>query len=415
MDNNSNEMGDSSVEPQVHGISNNPDVSKVVAAAKLIKNLSQSSMKNVPTEDEENGNKKLEKQGSTDSAKEFAKAIKVANFVRTLSKQSIENKDENENDATRGENPEEGTESASNDVLAKASKAAKLIKQLSKTAMMASSNAQSIEEETADDGKPTSPDVSKVVKAAQVIKRLSEQSLEKVKAANKSADSNANTDGNDDDQENELDKNTDSNANTDGNDDQEKELDDNHTKGGGGNEVEEGLDTASHDAVLGDDSPENIEDEEPEEGLEEKDPTKVAQAAALVRSLSKKTMTRTGSGDSHAESVDGEKTEGKRFKGKWRKSIRDRSRETSLEVQEKIVETSEKEGDIAEHPEEEAEDTKAEDSETATKTEVIKAQSDEVITKQPSAAVEADGDAIKTIESTEITNPKPKTGFCPCL
>ena len=99
-------MGDdSTVElPQVHENSNNeianPGVSKVVATAKLIKNLSQSSLKNVPTEGEENKNenKRLEKQGSTDSAKELAKAVKVATFVRSLSKQSIENGNKNENE-----------------------------------------------------------------------------------------------------------------------------------------------------------------------------------------------------------------------------------------------------------------------------------------------------------------------------
>ena len=402
MDENSNKMGDNSIEPQVHGNNNSPDVSRVIAAAKLIKNLSQSSLKNVPTADDDNGNNKLIKQASTDSAKELAKVATAASFVRSLSKQSIEtgNKDGNEDNTAKGDNSGEATISPESDVLAKATKAAKLIRQLSKTAMMASSNSPSIDEETNDEksGKPTSGDISKVVKATQIIKRLSEQSLEKEKAGTKDTDNNDH--GN---------------------------IDDNETKRADSedvNENEDGVETASHDAVLGDDDPdrEKVDEDEPEEGLEEKDPTKVAQAAALVRQLSKKSMTRTESTEIRGEAVDGEKTEVKRFKGKWRKSVKDRSRETSLEVQEKIVEAPEKEGDIAEHPEaekeaEEANATKAEseeDNKTDSEKVNSKTNSEGVITKQPSAGVEADGDAIKTIESTEI-NPKPKTGFCPCL
>ena len=405
MDENSNKMGDNSIEPQVHGNNNNSDVSRVIAAAKLIKNLSQNSLKNVPTADDDNGNNKLVKQTSTDSAKELAKVATAASFVRSLSKQSMElgHKDEHEDNAAKDDNSGEGTKSAESDVLAKATKAAKLIKQLSKTAMMASSNSPSIDEEANDEKgeKPPSGDMSKVVKATQIIKRLSEQSMEKEKPGMKESDS--------------IDH---------GN------VDDNEAKGtenGDVNQTEDGVETASRDAVLGDDDQqaENVDEDEPEEGLEERDPAKVAQAAALVRQLSKKkSMTRTESAESRGEAADGEKTEVKRFKGKWRKSVKERSRETSLEVQEKIVEAPEKEGDIAEHPEAEKEaeeasgDDNANKSDEATKTGSEKVNnptnSEGVITKQPSAGMESDGDAIKTIESTEI-NPKPKTGFCPCL
>ena len=349
MDENSNKMGDNSIEPQVHGNNNNSDVSRVIAAAKLIKNLSQNSLKNVPTADDDNGNNKLVKQTSTDSAKELAKVATAASFVRSLSKQSMElgHKDENEDNAAKDDNSGEGTKSAESGVLAKATKAAKLIKQLSKTAMMASSNSPSIDEEANDDKgeKPTSGDMSKVVKATQIIKRLSEQSMEKEKSGMKESDSIDH--GNVDDHE-------------------AKETDN-----GDVNETEDGVETASHDAVLGDDDQqaENVDEDEPEEGLEERDPAKVAQAAALVRQLSKKSMTRTESAESRGEAADGEKTEVKRFKGKWRKSVKERSRETSLEVQEKIVEAPEKEGDIAEHPEAEKEAEEASGDDQANKAE----------------------------------------------
>ena len=282
--------------------------------------------------------------------------------------------------------------------LAKVTKAAKMVRQLSKTAMMVSSNTPSIDEETvgneSDEQSKKSPvvaDVSKVVQATQLIKRLSEQSMEK--SGKEEPGDNA-------------EKAIEDEGGNEENKESENENEEDKDKGD--------VETASHDAVLGDDAPEteNVDEvDDPEETIKDKDPTKVAKAAALVRQLSKQSMTRTESAESRGEAIEGEKPEGRKFKGKWRKSVRDKSRETSLEVQEKIVETPEKEGDIAEYPEAEKEEEKiANENE-----EVIKPSSEKVITKQPSATVETDGDAIKTIASAEITNPKPKTGFCPCL
>ncbi len=369
--------------------------SKMAKTAKIIKTLSQSSFKNVPSESaESNGTDKVERQGSTDSTKELSKASKVANFIRSLSKQSIETK----------ETP--GSADSGDTAGSKVSKAAKLVRQLSKTAMMMGSNTPSIDEEgevkaeaakANEEGSANQAenprDVSKAVKASQVFKRLSEQSLERERATLNGTRS----EGKDAVETEAVDVEVDEAAK-----DGEKE--------------EEDDDAASREAVLGDDDAEN-----PDEGFEEtadegiKDPAQVQAAAALVRQLSRQSVTRAGSTDSGGggSGNEGDKPEGggKRFKGKWRRSVRDKSHESSVEVQEKIEETPEKEGAIAEEKEENEDDK----PEVGGTTPEVKAEQQEVVTRQPTATADTDGPQKVEPPADSVNITKPKTGFCPCL